>query len=239
MDMKAVVLLGVCAVLVATASGDSGCGLDLSDEVQRFKADLVEMSGGQQVVCSSYPIKLFPCLFCECQDEWEFVKEDPQPGAEKATENQYQCRWRGDVAENVEEAQKTIQLVREDAAKNTERVRRGVQNVRDNVKRATGNPLGAVTRDPETGKYFFTQDDNAANIALEGGRNLIRFEAGLEVSDELSESTSGARLRGDFEAGINGGAVVSERNGVWRTAVVGTAAADGDIRVRVGPGIDR
>jgi len=68
------------------------CAMKLSPEMRKFKDDLVELMKGDSVDCDAYPIKFFPCLFCECT-QYEFIKDNPVD----PDDHSYRCEHVGKI----------------------------------------------------------------------------------------------------------------------------------------------
>lgn len=204
--------------------------MNLSKEVRRFKADLMEIAGGKEVACDSYPIKLFPCLFCECHTEWEFVQETPPAGTTDSFS--YQCRKREQRLESPRDRKQ--HPPRKEMA---DRPSRGlVDNVRKNVQRLVRGPIGVVTTDPVTGKQFIAQTDDLGELDVVGGTNSIGLNVGIELEGDFESGFNEQEYGIDGESSVDAGVLteVSVDENVWRLAVTAGAGADQSTEIQVG-----
>lgn len=205
--------------------------MELSEEVQRFKADLMEIAGDKEVTCDSYPIKLFPCLFCACHAEWEFVQEKPPAGS--ADSFSYQCRKRG-------KPERLPTWERKPSAPRREMVDRSpggfVDTARKNVQRVIRGPIGVVKTDPVTGKQYIAQTDELGNLELEGDENSIGLNFGIALDGDFESGFNGADYGIDGESSVDAGVLteISVDDNTLRLAITAGAGADQSTEISVG-----
>lgn len=197
------------------------CGLDLSTEVSAFRDTLLEMVETERIYCSSYPIHLFPCLFCECQGDWEFVKEE-EDSADPSSQNLYQC------------VPKTHTLSSRDTP-SPSREPGLFGNLRKNVEKFLNRTSAESLSVSDSTEMFKTQDVDV-DLELIGGPNSIEVRQGINVDDDITESGDGYELKVDVDAGVGYGAQLSNNEGVLRAAIVAGGRAEQDSRFTVGPG---
>jgi hypothetical protein len=187
--------------------------MKLSSEMRTFRDDLVELMKGETVDCEAYPIKFFPCLFCECT-QYNLVKDNPID----PEDHSYRCEHVDKIkTDYVAVSPKVFDTLPKPAvvAKNRGGGTLGFGSlIRDF---ATGRVFVLGGRGDDSGRYTAQNVEEDSGFAgyinrLDGGTNEVTLKSEFEADAEVSVDGDWYYFDSDIDATF-GGRAIAETDG--------------------------